>query len=247
MLQHDPMRRTDQVSAEHPLPSYSSLKMQRNITSSTPTTATAKSATTAADVPSVTTTKCFESFFETFIQANSSKSIVKSFDHMCKHLKFHPKQIYENGFNLNASSASIGAGFTAKNSPMQISGSAHHQNKINSSSNLNYRLNNMSSSSLANNSASFNNTRLIYKIIKSKTNYWKANELWKKYDKKANSKDYAINRNLHEFKDLNILIIGCGPVGLRLSIECALMGFKCTIVEKRDRFVDILFYSLFYA
>jgi hypothetical protein len=33
------------------------------------------------------------------------------------------------------------------------------------------------------------NTRLIYQIIKSKTNYWKANELWKKYDKRASLKD----------------------------------------------------------
>lgn len=77
------------------------------------------------------------------------------------------------------------------------------------------------------------NTRLVYKILKSKTDYWKANELWKKYDKKCNSKVY-IKRSAHS--DLNILIIGCGPVGLRLSIECAMLGFKCTIVEKRDRF-----------
>ncbi|CAF0965283.1 unnamed protein product [Brachionus calyciflorus] len=78
-------------------------------------------------------------------------------------------------------------------------------------------------------------TRLIYKIIKSKTNYWKSNELWKKYDKKANSKEY-LNKSQNSSEPLNVLIIGCGPVGLRLSIECALLGFKCTIVEKRDRF-----------
>jgi 2-polyprenyl-6-methoxyphenol hydroxylase-like FAD-dependent oxidoreductase len=33
-----------------------------------------------------------------------------------------------------------------------------------------------------------------------------------------------------------VLIVGCGPVGLRLSIECAFLGIKCTIVEKRDSF-----------
>jgi 2-polyprenyl-6-methoxyphenol hydroxylase-like FAD-dependent oxidoreductase len=32
------------------------------------------------------------------------------------------------------------------------------------------------------------------------------------------------------------LIIGCGPVGLRLSIDLALLGLKVVIVEKRDKF-----------
>jgi hypothetical protein len=77
------------------------------------------------------------------------------------------------------------------------------------------------------------NTRLIYQIIKSKTDYWRANGLWKLYDKRAELKEYQRSPNQ---KDLNILIIGSGPVGLRLSIECALLGHKCTIVEKRDRF-----------
>ena len=78
------------------------------------------------------------------------------------------------------------------------------------------------------------NTRLIYQIIKSKTDYWKANGLWKTYDKRAELKEYE--RLNQTNKDLNVLIIGCGPVGLRLSIECALLGLKCTVVEKRDRF-----------
>jgi hypothetical protein len=84
------------------------------------------------------------------------------------------------------------------------------------------------------------NTRLIYQIIKSKTNYWKANELWKKYDKRASLKDYLLlsrkQSSNNKNKDLNVLIIGCGPVGLRLSIECALLGLRCTVIEKRDQF-----------
>ena len=42
-------------------------------------------------------------------------------------------------------------------------------------------------------------------------------------------------------KDINIQIIfkvcivGAGPVGLRLAIECALLGARCVVVEKRDR------------
>ena len=78
------------------------------------------------------------------------------------------------------------------------------------------------------------NTRLIYKILQSKTNYWRANELWAKYDTRANSRVYATKSS--DFKNLNVLIIGGGPAGMRLSIECALLGLKCTVIEKRDRF-----------
>lgn len=77
-------------------------------------------------------------------------------------------------------------------------------------------------------------THLIYPCIKQRTGYWKANDLWKKYDKKASAKAYK--RDPNKFKHLNVLIIGCGPVGLRLSIECAFLGHRCTIVEKRDRY-----------
>ena len=38
--------------------------------------------------------------------------------------------------------------------------------------------------------------------------------------------------SINESKDLNVLIIGCGPVCLRLSIECALR----TVIDKRDQF-----------
>jgi hypothetical protein len=76
-------------------------------------------------------------------------------------------------------------------------------------------------------------TRLIYKIIKEKTNYWKANELWSMYEKRASHMDYTIQMPCFN-RDLHVLIIGCGPVGLRLGIECAFLGVKCTIIEKRD-------------
>lgn len=53
------------------------------------------------------------------------------------------------------------------------------------------------------------------------------------YDKLIAKKEYKRSPNS---KDLNVLIIGCGPVGLRLAVEMALLGFKVSIVEKRDRF-----------
>ena len=77
--------------------------------------------------------------------------------------------------------------------------------------------------------------RLIFKEIKAHTfgasSYWRANKLWEKYEKRLEHFDYKQN-NLNN--DFHVVIIGCSPVGLRLSIECALMGFKCTIIEKRD-------------
>ncbi len=53
----------------------------------------------------------------------------------------------------------------------------------------------------------------LYEIIRSKTTYRKLAELWSLFDKKIQHKDYSmplVNRR--------VLIIGSGPVGLRLSI-----------------------------
>ena len=77
--------------------------------------------------------------------------------------------------------------------------------------------------------------RLVYRKIKEHKdacNYWRANKLWEKFDKRLEHSDYLFNDGDDDF---HVLIIGCGPVGLRLSIECALMGLKCTILEKRDK------------
>lgn len=164
---------------------FSKIQQQNNISSNNPNT------------------EKFENLFDSFIQANSSKSICKCFENICKSLRINTQQIFEYGYPVN---------MLAKQ-PVTNSrySSVIHQQQNDTRT-----------------------TRLLYKIIKSKTDYWKANELWKKYDQKANLKDYA--QDLATFKDLHVLIIGCGPVGLRLSIECALIGVKCTVVEKRDRF-----------
>ena len=180
----------------------------------------------------------FEEAFDRFVHANSSKSIGKAFDEICHLLAIDRKQIFEKAalpINPNASSA------PNKSNRYQTVNS-HHQF---------YLYQNVKP------------TRLVYQIIKSRTDYWKANELWKKYDKRANLKDYArttttrntiINSSSHHhhhqhqqqhggsgggggaFRELEVLIIGCGPVGLRLAIECAFLGHKVSIVEKRDRF-----------
>ena len=35
---------------------------------------------------------------------------------------------------------------------------------------------------------------------------------------------------------MNVVIVGCGPVGMRLAIECNLLGCDVVIVEKRPYF-----------
>lgn len=75
-------------------------------------------------------------------------------------------------------------------------------------------------------------TRILYQIIRTKVQHWKASTLWSLFDKRLQNKDYKRLR----LKDMKVLIIGCGPVGLRLSIECALLGLKTVIIEKRDKY-----------
>jgi len=168
---------------------------------------------TASFIKSTTTTTntvimpSFEDLFEKFIQANSSKSICKSFENIVKLLNIDTQHVFEHTYTF----------------------SNNQQNNNNNNNNTNRLFQQPQQP----------NTRLLYQIIKSKTNYWKANELWKKYDKRASLKDYLLTNNKmnsSDHKDLNVLIIGGGPVGLRLSIECALLGLRCTIVEKRDKF-----------
>lgn len=150
-------------------------------------------------------THTFEELFERFVQANSSKSICKSYENVTKLLNIDTDQVFENGYTFPVLS---------------------NQTNTTNSRFLNYLQQQQHPKP----------TRLIYQIMKSKTNYWKANELWKKYDKRASLKDYLLTSKTNaSYKDLNVLIIGCGPVGLRLSIECALLGLKCTVIEKRDR------------
>ena len=37
-------------------------------------------------------------------------------------------------------------------------------------------------------------------------------------------------------KDIRVLIVGAGPVGLRLAMECILLGAEVIVVEKRTTF-----------
>lgn len=173
----------------------------------------------------------FEEAFESFVQANAASSIVACFESMCAahSLNIDRARLFEHGLFLSDVYASASANSMTPLSSRHSGGSQHFRAKQRQH---------------ASTLASQPPTRLVYQIIKAKTNYWKANELWRSYDRRANHKDYSLsssssssasfNRNLH------VLIVGCGPVGLRLAIECAFLGVKCTIVEKRDRYLVLL-------
>ncbi|CAF0780702.1 unnamed protein product [Adineta steineri] len=75
--------------------------------------------------------------------------------------------------------------------------------------------------------------RSLYKILTSKLTSWKSKSLWAKIDKRGLQKEYE---NGYACADTKVCIVGAGPVGLRLAIECALLGARCVVVEKRDRF-----------
>lgn len=163
----------------------------------------------------------FEVLFDIFTQSNSSKTICKCFEIICKSLRINTQNVFEQGFPINLLPANPTTPTTPTTPNYPMSSSTSFQMKqlftqISQPQDLD------------------KTTRMIYKIIRSRTTYWKTNELWQILDKKSNLKEYT--KNTDAYRELNVLIVGSGPVGLRMSIECALLGAKCTVVEKRDRF-----------
>ncbi|BFZ24995.1 hypothetical protein BsWGS_28034 [Bradybaena similaris] len=78
------------------------------------------------------------------------------------------------------------------------------------------------------------NCTYLYEELKARLKgSWRAQSLFSKLDKKAAHKDYNKGKVCSKLK---VLIIGAGPCGLRTAIECAFLGAKTVVVEKRDRF-----------
>ena len=73
----------------------------------------------------------------------------------------------------------------------------------------------------------------LYEELKNKLTTWKAKGLWEILDKKLKQKEYC---QQIACKGMRVLIVGAGPVGMRLAIECALLGCEAVIVEKRHYF-----------
>ncbi|XP_066917759.1 F-actin-monooxygenase mical1-like isoform X2 [Clytia hemisphaerica] len=76
------------------------------------------------------------------------------------------------------------------------------------------------------------NHKTVLTTLKAKLKSWKYQNLFNKLEKRGKHQDYK-NKPCAKTK---VLIIGAGPVGLRLAIECAFLGAHVTIIEKRNKF-----------
>ena len=73
----------------------------------------------------------------------------------------------------------------------------------------------------------------LFSALQSKLTNWKATSLWKLLEKKAKQPVYE---GQTACKGRRVLIVGAGPVGMRLAIECSLLGCDVVVVEKRPYF-----------
>ncbi|XP_056223929.1 protein-methionine sulfoxide oxidase mical3b isoform X2 [Seriola aureovittata] len=75
--------------------------------------------------------------------------------------------------------------------------------------------------------------RPLYRPIKHRLNYWRANALWAKLDRRAAQQEYLKARAC---SGTTCVIIGAGPCGLRTAVELSFMGARVVLLEKRDSF-----------
>ena len=62
---------------------------------------------------------------------------------------------------------------------------------------------------------------------------WKAMEVFKLLDKRANQKEY---QQQTAARGVRVLIVGAGPVGMRLAIDCVMLGADVRVIEKRNSY-----------
>ncbi|CAH8679921.1 unnamed protein product [Schistosoma haematobium] len=74
---------------------------------------------------------------------------------------------------------------------------------------------------------------IFHELSVNLKSYWKAAALFSKLEKRVKMKQYH-----HQTlcRDINVLVIGCGPCGMRCAIELALLGARVIIIEKRHTF-----------
>ncbi|XP_053271329.1 protein-methionine sulfoxide oxidase mical3a [Pleuronectes platessa] len=75
--------------------------------------------------------------------------------------------------------------------------------------------------------------RPLYRPIKCRLNYWRANALWAKLERRAAQQEYLRARACN---NTTCVIIGAGPCGLRTAVELSFMGARVVLLEKRDSF-----------
>ncbi|XP_042259664.1 protein-methionine sulfoxide oxidase mical3a-like [Thunnus maccoyii] len=75
--------------------------------------------------------------------------------------------------------------------------------------------------------------RPLYRPIKRRLNYWRANALWAKLDRRAARQEYLRARAC---SNTTCVIVGAGPCGLRAAVELGFLGARVVLLEKRDSF-----------
>ncbi|CAB3982261.1 F-actin-monooxygenase MICAL3 isoform X14, partial [Paramuricea clavata] len=81
-----------------------------------------------------------------------------------------------------------------------------------------------------------NDYQNVFGLLKERLTSWKCQSLWNKLDKRAELLTYKTRDKKKPCAKNNVLIIGCGPCGLRFAIEAALLGAKVVVLEKRNSF-----------
>lgn len=76
----------------------------------------------------------------------------------------------------------------------------------------------------------------VFRLLKERLNSWKCQALWHKLDRRAELHTYKTKDKKKPCAKNNVLIIGCGPCGLRAAIEASLLGAKVVVLEKRNSF-----------
>uniref|UniRef100_A0A8D0DCH9 FAD-binding domain-containing protein n=1 Tax=Sander lucioperca TaxID=283035 RepID=A0A8D0DCH9_SANLU len=75
--------------------------------------------------------------------------------------------------------------------------------------------------------------RPLYRPIKQRLNYWRANALWVKLDRRAAQREYMRGGAC---SNTTCVIVGAGPCGLRTAVELSFLGARVVLLEKRDSF-----------
>ena len=71
------------------------------------------------------------------------------------------------------------------------------------------------------------------KLKENIDNNLRAKAIWEILDKKASNSVYSQQKNCKKFR---IVIVGAGPIGLRMAIEGSLLGAEVHVIEKRTSF-----------
>lgn len=73
----------------------------------------------------------------------------------------------------------------------------------------------------------------VYPALKKSLTAWKPASIWDLLDKRAALPEYDSQTAC---RGSRVLVVGAGPVGLRMAVEAALLGARVDLVEKRDAF-----------